>query len=104
MSTPRKVVHLLDFPVEHGGKEIKEITIRRPKGRDMRLLPGSESPSVEDMYPFFASLLSAGSDQLTEEFVEEMDAADINRVGEIIAGFSKPGGKKATLARLRPVK
>jgi len=41
----------LDFPVTYQGKPITEITLRRPKGRDMRFFPrnaGSDNFGPED--------------------------------------------------------
>lgn len=89
----------LEFPVDWNGKQIKTITIRRPKGRDMRYLPEGKDESVEAMYPFFATLLSSGADQLNEEFIDEMDAADIAALADKALGFldrkgKRPGPKK----------
>jgi hypothetical protein len=89
----------LQFPVVHNGKEVKTVTIRRPKGRDMRYLPSDESGGVEAMYPFFAMLLSANGEDLTEEFIDEMDAADIAAMSEKAIGFLERKGKKAPVRK-----
>jgi len=81
----------LEYPIEYKGALIKELTLRRPKGNDMRWLPkGGADVSLEQMYPFFALL--AG---VEEAVFDEMDAADIAAYGEIVNGFmSKPAKRK----------
>ena len=91
MTTSRTAKLALEFPVEFKGAAITELTVRRPKGSDMRFLPKGDEASVEGMFPFFSLL--CGTD---EQLLDELDAADINALGEIVNGFlAKPKRKRA---------
>ena len=95
---------ILDFPVEFSGRTITEVIVRRPKGRDMRFFPKvADSMSPEEIYPFYAQLISSAGQPLTEEFIDEMDMGDINKVSEVVTSFLD-GRSRKTPARLRPVK
>lgn len=72
----------LEWPLEFKGALVKELTIRRPKGSDMRFLPSGAAPSIDTMFPFFALL--AG---VEEAVFDEMDAADLAAVGETVNSF-----------------
>lgn len=87
MSKARTVDLKLEFPVEWKGKQIKEITIRRNKGRDNRFMPKGADVGPEDMYPFFLQLISANGEPLDEDFIDEMDGGDLNSMAEVITGF-----------------
>jgi len=79
----------LEYPIEFKGAAIAELTIRRPKGRDLRFIPSGESFGIEEMFPFFALLI--GHD---EAVLDEIDAADLTRLGDIINGFLPQTKKK----------
>lgn len=72
----------LAWPFEYKGALVKELTIRRPKGADMRFLPMGNDLSIDRMFPFFGLL--AGVD---EAVFDEMDAADLSAFGEIVNDF-----------------
>ena len=97
----------LDFPVTYQGKPITEITLRRPRGRDMRFFPrnaGSDNFGPEDMYPFYAQLILLPSGEAPgEEFIDELDMADLNKLSECAAGFLENRGRKSP-ARTRPAR
>lgn len=80
----------LEFPVDYQSATIAELKVRRPKGKDMRFLPKGE-PGVEDMFPFFGLLCS-----VEEGVFDEMDAADLMKLGEVVEGFLAKGKKKTT--------
>ena len=95
---------ILDFPVEFSGRTVTEVIVRRPKGKDMRFFPkAGEGMSPEEIYPFYAQLISSAGQPLTEEFIDEMDMGDINRISEAVTSFLD-GRSRKTQARLRPVK
>lgn len=80
----------LEYPIEFAGSAISELIVRRPKGKDMRFIPSGDA-AIEQMFPFFALL--AG---VEEGVLDEMDAADLTRLGELITGFlstKKPARK-----------
>lgn len=97
---------VLEFPFEHQGVKIERLIVRRPKGRDMRFFPRvkeSDGMAVEDMYPFWAMLASTdGKTPITEELIDDMDTADIHRLGELVSGFLERKGK--TPARPKPAR
>ena len=76
---------VLGIPVSVDGNTITEITIRRPKVRDLRAL--EEATQVKssqlDQGAALLSLLAG----IPEAAVEEMDATDFARASEVIAGF-----------------
>lgn len=82
MQNSRTKVVTLEYPVDWKGAAVKELTVRRPKGADMRFLPKSGEVGPEDMFPFFALLTG-----MDEQFFDEMDAADITTLGETVNGF-----------------
>lgn len=75
----------LGIPVSVEGETIMELSIRRPKVRDLRTL--------EEVTQGKASQLDQGAALLSllagipEAAVEEMDATDFARASEVIAGF-----------------
>jgi hypothetical protein len=87
--------HTLRYPItqrfrDSGGEreeEITEITLRRMKAKDMRLadkLGGEVSRSLE---------MIAALSGLPIRVVDELDAFDVEALGEIIAGFTDAGQK-----------
>lgn len=80
-STSKTVSLKLAYPIEFAGSSISELKVRRPKGKDMRWLPEGQA-GVDKMFPFFALL--AG---VEEGVLDEMDAADLMKLGEIVTGF-----------------
>ncbi|MTD93119.1 hypothetical protein GIW81_02085 [Hyphomicrobium sp. xq] len=88
--TGTKPVELkLAYPIDYQGATIATLKLRRPKGRDMRFLPDGSS-SVEKMFPFFALL--AG---VEEGVLDEMDAADLTRLGAVVTDFLSDSQKAA---------
>lgn len=82
----------LNYPIEYQGATISELKVRRPKGRDMRFLPSGDNVSVEGMFPFFALL--SGVD---EQVIDEIDAADLNALGQLVNDFlsqNKPAKRR----------
>lgn len=81
MAVSKTVTLKLTFPIEFAGSSISELKVRRPKGRDMSFLPEGQA-GVHKMWPFFALL--AG---VEEGVLDEMDAADLTKLGELVTGF-----------------
>ena len=75
----------LGIPVFIDGSTITELSIRRPKVRDLRALEEATQvkPSQLDQGAALLSLLAG----IPEAAVEEMDATDFARASEVIAGF-----------------
>ena len=60
---------------------IQEVTLRRPKAKDLRLLDGQEGNFARSL-----TLLGALSG-LSRPVIDEMDAEDIKALGEIVGDF-----------------
>lgn len=78
----------LHFPIEYQGSSLTQITVRRPKGRDLRYLPSDNDSSIEKMFPFVAIL--AGID---ESVIDELDASDVTQLTQTVMSFLQPPGK-----------
>lgn len=83
MSTSTTV--MLGVPVAIEGEMITELSIRRPKVRDLRALEEvtQGKPSQLDQGAALLSLLAG----IPEAAVEDMDATDFARASEVISGF-----------------
>lgn len=80
----------LKYPVKNGDEQLTSITLRRPLGRDMRRLPAE--PSMGHMME-----LAACVSGLPDVVWDRMDAEDVTRAMEVIAGFlpaGRPDGRK----------
>ena len=83
MSVPIRIE--LAVPVTVEGNVITELSLRRPKVRDLRALEeATEGKSSQlDQGAVLVALLSG----LPEDVVEDMDAADFARASEVIGSF-----------------
>jgi len=84
----------LAIPVTVDGNVITELSLRRPKVRDLRSLEeATEGKSSQlDQGAALVALLSG----LPEEAVEDMDAADFARASEVIGSFFGEAGAQRT--------
>lgn len=75
----------LRVPVSVDGNTITELSIRRPKVRDLRKLEqtADATPSQLDQGAALLALLAG----IPDAIVEELDATDFARASEVIAGF-----------------
>jgi hypothetical protein len=87
MSVPIRIE--LTVPLMADGKTVTELTIRRPKVRDLRVLEETtQGKSTQlDQSAVLVALLSG----LSKEVVEDLDAADFARASEVIGGFFGEG-------------
>jgi len=81
-----EVVITLKFPVKHGSEEIKELKLRRPKGKDMRKVPSDVS--IGDMMDLAARLSGH-----PPSVMDELEMPDFNAVCEVIGNFLGDGLK-----------
>lgn len=75
---------ILAYPFVWEGKTISEITMRRAKTRDLRVVSGPDAPA--DRFDQGIAMIAVLSD-LPVEAIDEMDAEDFVTVSELIAGF-----------------
>ncbi len=75
----------LAVPVEWQGQKIAEVTVRRPKVKDLR--------AIEQASQGRQSQLDQGVEMIAQltglprEAVDELDAQDFTAISEVIAGF-----------------
>ncbi len=87
MTAPRKTIRL-NYPVDEAGgatiaPPITEVTIRRPKAKDIRALDAAKSEGEAAQGLLMVQLLSG----LSAEVVDEIDADDFRVIAEEAAGF-----------------
>lgn len=78
----------LDYPVTVAGAEVSYLTVRRPKGRDIFRFQDAEAKGVSEgqrTKQMLCDLCEVGPETL-----DELDAADLNKLGEIVASFTNP--------------
>lgn len=81
----------LDYPITVAGAEVSFLTVRRPKGRDIFRFQDAEAKGVSEgqrTRQMLCDLCEVGPDVL-----DELDAVDLNRLGEIIGSFTNPQPK-----------
>lgn len=83
MSEPTVIT--LDYPVEAGGETIRQLTLRRPRVKDMKAMMAGEND-----FDQAAILVSRLSDQPLA-VIENLDAADFERVNKAVADFLPDG-------------
>ena len=79
----------LEYPISFGSiGPITKIGLRRIKGKDLKRIKDINSVSLKEILLLAADL----SGQVPEVF-DEMDAADILSVSEVVGGFLESGRK-----------
>lgn len=84
----------LAVPMDWQGQTIAEVTIRRPKVKDLRAMEASARDKT--------SQLDQGADMIAQltglpiEAVDELDAEDFTAISEVIAGFFPQAKGRAT--------
>jgi hypothetical protein len=89
----REATVILEYPIVADGKTVSSISVRRPKGKDMRELPkGSSSSDPTSMFGFYAQVCG-----IPAALFESMDLADIGAISEVCGTFLRSQKtKKAT--------
>lgn len=83
---------LLTFPIERDdGSQLKEITIRRPKVKDNVTINALSNGKTEDEKGIIMLRHLTG---LTPNEFDELDLADVNRLGEWLQVFTSARKKK----------
>lgn len=84
---------VLDYPVEFQGETVTKLTLRRIKGKDLKKLD-SRGEDMESSFLLFADLA-----EMSPEFFDEVDGADIEKVGEVIESFLPKAASAKKLKR-----
>lgn len=70
----------LKHPIEWGSETVSELTLRRPKAKDLRKFPAE--PTQGDILDLAGAL--AGREK---SFMDELDISDLSAVNKAVAGF-----------------
>ena len=89
----------LEYPFEWDGKSIEQVTIHRPKGRDLRAISAAQGENA-GTFENGAMMLELLSD-LPAGSVDELDVSDFNALSEAIGDFF-PRPQQATGAASAP--
>ncbi|WP_224825759.1 phage tail assembly protein [Cognatishimia sp. MH4019] len=73
--------YTLEYPFTYKGEEVTELTIRRPKMRDLKKFEGIK----DNMKKSFTMLSDLA--EIAPDAVEELDPVDFNAASVMIAGF-----------------
>ena len=71
----------LTYPIKDGSTEIKEISLRRPKVRDLMVMDEVDG-SLEKSVRMIAQL-----SDLPVSVIEDLDAADFSKAAEVVEAF-----------------
>lgn len=82
MTIQQSVTHQLLIPITFEGKEHTEITLRRPKTKDLQAIDKKEG--VEQTIAMIARLSG-----WPHEAISELDINDLSSIGEILESFIK---------------
>ncbi|MCX4025038.1 phage tail assembly protein [Endozoicomonas sp. SM1973] len=81
----------LNYPIERNGEVINEVTLRRPKTKDMKNIEKRGGGEISQSIHMIADL--SGLDIKT---IEELDAADFQRLNDVVAGFLDSTGDRSS--------
>jgi hypothetical protein len=81
----------LQYPIDISGAKVSVLHLRRPKARDLEAMDRQGGGNVGRTVGLISALA-----ELTPEQVRELDAADFNRISEVVSGFLSPALPSAT--------
>ncbi|MBX4336401.1 phage tail assembly protein [Bartonella raoultii] len=82
MTIQQTVTHQLLIPITFEGKEHSEITLKRPKTKDLQAIDKKEG--IEQTIAMIARLSG-----WPHEAISELDINDLSNIGEILESFIK---------------
>ena len=82
MTTKSKTIKLKE-PISVEGREITEVTLRRPKVGDLRRMDKVGGSDLEKTLWLMGAL-----SEMTPAEVDELDAVDMEALAEVISGFT----------------
>lgn len=72
----------LNTPIEAHGNTVSELTLRAPKAKELRDLPIKQNMTMGDLYG-----IAAACADVPPSSIDQLDAADIMKVMEVVGGF-----------------
>lgn len=85
MSKQKTVTVTLAEPIEFGGAEIKEVTVRRPKVKDLRAVSNAADDTKSEVEQGIA--IVAILTGLPAEAIDELDAGDFDKISTVVGDF-----------------
>lgn len=76
-----KYILPLSCPIQHGQREIKELTLSRPKAKHIRKMP--TNPIMDDVLKICGALAAE-----PDSVIDELELKDCNRLAEFFGAFS----------------
>lgn len=74
----------LKYPVTQGSQTTEEVTVDRPKAKHMRGI--KDITSIDGSLAMISKVINQ-----PPSFVDELDAADIEQISEVMESFLQPG-------------
>lgn len=65
----------LEFPVSFRGETVTSLTLRRPKGREIRAMQNGKGSAIDRSFEMMATLAEREVD-----LIDDLDAADIKKI------------------------
>lgn len=100
MTVPQRRTITLSEPVVSDGKTITEVTIRKPKVKDLKQMQAAMD-GIDDKLDQGVAM-AASLTGLSIDAVEELDVDDFTTISEVIADFFPKGVVSATGAPSSP--
>lgn len=72
----------LQYPIQSEGTTLDTLTLRRPKARDLKLMETTKGGDIQKSVMLIANLAA-----ISPKAVEDLDAADFQKVNEVVASF-----------------
>ncbi|MCX4025100.1 phage tail assembly protein [Endozoicomonas sp. SM1973] len=79
----------LNYPIERNGEVINEVTLRRPKAKDLKNMEKRGGGEITQSIHMVADLTS-----LDIATVEELDGEDFQHLNEVVTGFLDSTGNQ----------
>lgn len=76
----------LDYPITWEGAKIAEVTVKRPKVKDIKAMTAAAEEKDANEFDRSILVISALSG-LSAEAIEELDQADFQAISEVVGGF-----------------
>lgn len=65
----------LEYPVSFGGETVTAVTLRRPKGREIRAMQNGKGTAIDRTFEMMATLA-----EREVALIDELDAADVKKI------------------------
>ncbi|PZO04860.1 MAG: phage tail assembly protein [Alphaproteobacteria bacterium] len=79
----------LDFPISHGGETYTSLSLRRPKGGDLRRGQKDGGSDIDVSFKLMASLA-----EVPIEAIDELDPIDLNKINDWLEPILSPKARQ----------